>query len=159
MKKTGRNEPCPCGSGLKYKKCCLALAKPELSQADDSSQEAIITSEIAKLQNRAAKKKKTFKLIGAFVFFSTPDGDAWLLELTEQDALVVAKKGNPTETVIEETEETLQINWTHSFAIKGTSFVTTSYLDKSVETHSKSPAQTISDAIQQVSPDYTNQKH
>ncbi len=22
--KTGRNEPCPCGSGKKYKKCCLA---------------------------------------------------------------------------------------------------------------------------------------
>jgi len=22
-KKTGRNEPCPCGSGKKYKKCCL----------------------------------------------------------------------------------------------------------------------------------------
>ena len=21
--KVGRNEPCPCGSGLKYKKCCL----------------------------------------------------------------------------------------------------------------------------------------
>jgi uncharacterized protein YecA (UPF0149 family) len=20
--KTGRNDPCPCGSGLKYKKCC-----------------------------------------------------------------------------------------------------------------------------------------
>jgi preprotein translocase subunit SecA len=20
--KTGRNEPCPCGSGKKYKKCC-----------------------------------------------------------------------------------------------------------------------------------------
>lgn len=24
--KVGRNEPCPCGSGLKYKKCCSALA-------------------------------------------------------------------------------------------------------------------------------------
>ena len=24
MKKPGRNEPCPCGSGEKYKKCCLA---------------------------------------------------------------------------------------------------------------------------------------
>jgi len=24
MSKTGRNEPCPCGSGKKYKKCCLA---------------------------------------------------------------------------------------------------------------------------------------
>jgi tetratricopeptide (TPR) repeat protein len=23
MKKTGRNEPCPCGSGKKYKHCCL----------------------------------------------------------------------------------------------------------------------------------------
>lgn len=22
-KKIGRNEPCPCGSGIKYKKCCL----------------------------------------------------------------------------------------------------------------------------------------
>ena len=22
-KKIGRNDPCPCGSGLKYKKCCL----------------------------------------------------------------------------------------------------------------------------------------
>jgi uncharacterized protein YecA (UPF0149 family) len=21
--KTGRNEPCPCGSGKKYKKCCI----------------------------------------------------------------------------------------------------------------------------------------
>lgn len=23
-KKCGRNDPCPCGSGLKYKKCCAA---------------------------------------------------------------------------------------------------------------------------------------
>jgi preprotein translocase subunit SecA len=22
-KKIGRNEPCPCGSGKKYKKCCM----------------------------------------------------------------------------------------------------------------------------------------
>lgn len=22
-KKIGRNEPCPCGSGIKYKKCCI----------------------------------------------------------------------------------------------------------------------------------------
>ena len=21
--KVGRNDPCPCGSGIKYKKCCL----------------------------------------------------------------------------------------------------------------------------------------
>ncbi len=28
MKKPGRNEPCPCGSGRKYKKCCLHAPKP-----------------------------------------------------------------------------------------------------------------------------------
>jgi len=25
--KTGRNDPCPCGSGQKYKRCCLARAE------------------------------------------------------------------------------------------------------------------------------------
>lgn len=28
MKKIGRNEPCPCGSGKKYKKCCLDKPSP-----------------------------------------------------------------------------------------------------------------------------------
>jgi uncharacterized protein len=26
MKDVGRNDPCPCGSGKKFKKCCLAAA-------------------------------------------------------------------------------------------------------------------------------------
>ncbi len=28
MNKPGRNDPCPCGSGRKYKKCCLSKAPP-----------------------------------------------------------------------------------------------------------------------------------
>ncbi len=31
MKKTGRNDPCPCGSGKKYKKCCMSREKPEVA--------------------------------------------------------------------------------------------------------------------------------
>jgi len=27
-----RNDPCPCGSGLKYKKCCLAKVEGERQQ-------------------------------------------------------------------------------------------------------------------------------
>ena len=27
MPKTGRNDPCPCGSGKKYKQCCLVAAR------------------------------------------------------------------------------------------------------------------------------------
>ena len=26
---TGRNDPCPCGSGKKYKRCCLKTGSPE----------------------------------------------------------------------------------------------------------------------------------
>lgn len=29
MRKVGRNDPCPCGSGLKYKKCCLGKGFPD----------------------------------------------------------------------------------------------------------------------------------
>jgi len=38
-KKPGRNDPCPCGSGLKYKKCCLAKAQaaPRFTREDRQS--------------------------------------------------------------------------------------------------------------------------
>ena len=32
MSKIGRNTPCPCGSGLKYKKCCLLKNEPAVTQ-------------------------------------------------------------------------------------------------------------------------------
>ncbi len=32
--KVGRNEPCPCGSGKKYKRCCLRNRKPDTPTAD-----------------------------------------------------------------------------------------------------------------------------
>ncbi len=38
MAKTGRNEPCPCGSGKKYKNCCLA--KDEARSYDEQAEEA-----------------------------------------------------------------------------------------------------------------------
>jgi SEC-C motif-containing protein len=40
MAKIGRNDPCPCGSGKKYKHCCYAkkfeLLRPEVSYGDDA---------------------------------------------------------------------------------------------------------------------------
>ena len=32
MSKIGRNDPCPCGSGKKYKKCCLNKEKTTTSK-------------------------------------------------------------------------------------------------------------------------------
>ena len=37
--KTGRNEPCPCGSGKKYKRCCIdAISKQHAEVLDDIAQ-------------------------------------------------------------------------------------------------------------------------
>ena len=38
MSKIRRNEPCPCGSGKKYKKCCLASGKYEKMEIPISAQ-------------------------------------------------------------------------------------------------------------------------
>lgn len=35
MRKIGRNEPCPCGSGKKYKKCCIDHPERLLHSAED----------------------------------------------------------------------------------------------------------------------------
>jgi len=45
MKKPGRNEPCPCGSGKKYKKCCLHTPKP-------NSGGTFIYTDLDKLSNK-----------------------------------------------------------------------------------------------------------
>ena len=42
MAKIGRNAPCPCGSGKKYKKCCLPLQERSSSQQNISYSEADI---------------------------------------------------------------------------------------------------------------------
>ena len=37
MAKIGRNDPCPCGSGKKYKKCCFSLEATELTVLSGNS--------------------------------------------------------------------------------------------------------------------------
>lgn len=43
MEKTGRNEPCPCGSGKKYKKCCLEHDQAAASRRREASTTAPAT--------------------------------------------------------------------------------------------------------------------
>lgn len=43
MEKTGRNEPCPCGSGKKYKKCCLEHDQAAASRRREASATAPAT--------------------------------------------------------------------------------------------------------------------
>jgi len=149
MIKVGRNEQCPCGSGLKYKRCCLQ--KNEATQsAQLQSQKVSINDEVAKLQAAAANREETMRVIGVFIFFSTNNGDAWLLELTEMDAVMVATGGEKIAVEINESPETIEVNWSHQFTIKDKTFTTTAYADKAVETHSNAPSASITATIKKL---------
>ena len=81
MAKIGRNDPCPCGSGRKFKRCCLGKQQEastnltEVQQAQISLQNAINT-----IQKAASQGVQKVQELGVFVLLSTTEGDGWLLE-------------------------------------------------------------------------------
>ena len=54
MEKIGRNDPCPCGSGQKYKKCCLA--KDETARNADLAAKAAAATAAALAASEEAEK-------------------------------------------------------------------------------------------------------
>jgi len=70
MAKIGRNDPCPCGSGKKYKQCCLAKDEAPASAAQAAQ--------------AAAAPTRRPGFVGSFL-----DGDDGLDELTEASNAVV----------------------------------------------------------------------
>ena len=58
MAKPGRNDPCPCGSGNKYKKCCLAkeeaVARQQLAKAEARRIESAVAHRLHLREVRAA---------------------------------------------------------------------------------------------------------
>jgi hypothetical protein len=70
MAKPGRNDPCPCGSGNKYKKCCLAkeeaVAREQLAKAEARRVErAAETTAAHRLHLREVKAAIAASLSGA----------------------------------------------------------------------------------------------
>ena len=61
--KTGRNDPCPCGSGKKYKKCCLSKTYIEKGR-ENSAQEKLVQDLM-----RFFKKNYKDRLDDAYLFF------------------------------------------------------------------------------------------
>jgi hypothetical protein len=47
MQKVGRNDPCPCGSGKKHKKCCLRESEPPPRDREDSMRAAFVDRALA----------------------------------------------------------------------------------------------------------------
>jgi hypothetical protein len=53
--KIGRNEPCPCGSGKKYKKCCLDKQSNKMDK-DISLQFARLQAQQKQIEKRVKAK-------------------------------------------------------------------------------------------------------
>jgi hypothetical protein len=151
MVKIGRNDPCPCGSGKKFKKCCYAkMSETSQPQWQSGAPQVSVRQEVARIQEAAARREAKIMHLGVFVLFSTEAGDAWLLELSDMDGVQVANQGEVIELEMEENAETIEINWSHRFVIKEGKFVATAYKDKSVITHGDYPVHSIQSAIRKI---------
>jgi SEC-C motif len=114
MAKIGRNDKCPCRSGKKFKHCCAGKAITETVQ---SQEPLTLMSQVRLIQEDAQARRTTCREVGVFFFYSTAEGDGWLLEMTEQDALQLARQGELLEAPIDEGPQTIEINYSHRFAI------------------------------------------
>jgi len=151
MAKVGRNEACPCGSGRKFKRCCLGKQQEQAANLSDVQKAQIsLQNSINKIQESALKGIQKVHELGVFVFFSTTAGDAWLLEVTEMDALQVAASKEALTVDLEENPETIEINWTHRFVIENNQFVITAYKDKKVIKIDNYPVHPILAAIKRI---------
>jgi hypothetical protein len=151
MAKIGRNEKCPCGSGNKFKHCCTLKPQEVVELVSQERQlKLTLTEGVEVIQRLAKDKKNEFREIGVFLFYSTEQGDAWLLEVTESDCVQVANGGKALEMSIDENPETIEIDWSHTFSIVDKKFKITSYLDKEVTELSDAPCQKINAAIKRI---------
>jgi hypothetical protein len=150
MGKIGRNQPCPCGSGRKYKHCCLPAQQAGPTASPANQMKVSLMAAIEKAQAQAVEKKVAFQELGVFLFFSDHEGDAWLLEITESDAVQIAKGGERLEVPIDENPETIEINFSHTFALRDRQFFLTAYADKTESRLDKAPTQQIHAAIRRL---------
>lgn len=56
--KIGRNDPCPCGSGKKYKKCCLSKDKEQKKESMQSTKRLSVTPRFAGRDNYIFNSKE-----------------------------------------------------------------------------------------------------
>jgi len=164
MKKIGRNEKCPCRSGKKYKHCCAlkpqAMMKP---MAPENAARVTLKDAVDHIGAAAGEKKQVFRELGVFLLFSTLAGDAWLLEITESDCVQLARDGSLIDVPIDETPETIVVDWTHTFTVKDRRLEIASYEEKIITILPDAPTGAIQSAIRRIrrkhSPELLEQVH
>lgn len=164
--KIGRNDACPCGSGMKYKRCCAGKTAPSAGaagQPDKKRERTTLGEVISYIQQQAAEKKEVVQQIGVFLLYADANGDAWVLELTDSDCIQVAAEGKPLDVPLEEDEQTIVIDWSHRFTFKNKALQVTSYKGKETETLAAAPSQQLfairRKILKKLSPDQIDQVH
>lgn len=160
MVKIGRNEKCPCQSGKKFKHCCAGkvdTSSPEQLQKYQTPR-VTLTDSVAAMQEKAVLKQQSFRELGVFFLFSTNKGDAWLLEMTDSDCIQIARDGQRLENEINETPETIEVNWTYQFAIKSKVLELTAYADKQIVRLTDAPSKEIAAAMKRIHKRFTPQQ-
>lgn len=155
MGKIGRNQSCPCGSGKKYKHCCLPAQQAGAATSTTNQIKVSLMATIEKIQGAAIERKAAFHELGVFLFFSDTEGDAWLLEITDSDAVQVAKGGQALDVPIDENPETIEINFSHTFALRDRQVFLTAYADQTETRLDKAPTQQIHAAIRRLHKHYS----
>lgn len=150
MTKIGRNQPCPCGSGRKYKHCCRTAEEMARQSSAENRMKTSLMTAIEGIQADAAALRPAFRELGVFLFYSDTAGDAWLLEITESDTVQVARAGEALTPPIDENPETIEINFSHTFSLRDRQLVLTSYADQAESVLELAPAQQIRAAIRRV---------
>lgn len=154
MAKIGRNDPCPCGSGVKYKRCCLRKEGEESSISPMEQLRISLQGEIEKIQRAAQQNEEVVRELGVFVLWSNRQGDAWLMEISESDTVQLVDKGELLEAPINENPETIEVKWSHTFAIRERQLFITSYEDKEERCLDEAPTKRINAAVKRIRKKY-----
>jgi len=107
--KTKRNDPCPCGSGKKYKKCCLladSISSPEYpmqffgyDQKSGNPDPVCMVSEVTSINQEPIESmyEKTFPIGEWFISFGAHDDVEVIGPITQlEDALDIGKQRYPS---------------------------------------------------------------
>jgi hypothetical protein len=81
-----------------------------------------VNKEVQYIIGRAQEGDGRCVTLGKLVFFSTPTGDAWMLDPEDEFALCLATDGSPQPVWIMETEGSDAVDWDRRYFIDGDVF-------------------------------------
>ena len=82
-----------------------------------------LTDEVRYIQRRAAENNSRIVTIGQLLLFSAESGDAWLLDVSDQLAIPIARGGDALSIHIEESYSNFSVSWMGSYQINGAAFI------------------------------------